>query len=173
MFLLVQSNISLPGFICMYSFSIRMWHPAHTTTYVLPVFEIEQIIEQLQVSLTGDTVNLGAASNITAQIRKQISNWNAVLLNYRSHNEGLTPMFTVDDIMFMNMTKSFNLWTEGIITDSDLVNVIEGEKQADDDVLTESYIKDINGARTSTRNSVNDNRNVARFLTATLYHLQR
>lgn len=132
-------------FLCMYASPTQMWHPAHTTTFVLPVFEIEQIIVQLSSSLG---IN-GAI--IDAQINKQIGNWETVLSNYRQHNEDLTPMFSVENMLFLNMTKSFRLWEQGIISDADLVGIVDGEKKLDDDALT-----------TSSR-SVNDPRNVAKF----------
>jgi hypothetical protein len=128
-----------------------MWHPAHTTTFVLPVFEIEQIISQLRKSMSNSTVNLNGGKNITRQIQKQIKNWEIVLVNYRQHNSDLTPMFTVDNLMYLNMTNSFTQWSDGIISDSDLVGVVDGVKSSDDDALT------------SSSRSVNDGRNVAKF----------
>jgi hypothetical protein len=109
-----------------------MWHPARATTFVLPVFEIEQIISQLQVSLRSTTVNLNVNGNTTAQIKKQISNWQTVLANYREHNSELTPIFSVENIMFTNITRAFNAWTKGIITDSDLVGVLDAEVDGKD-----------------------------------------
>ena len=118
-----------------------MWHPGHTTTFVLPVFEIEQIIVQLQISLLNTTISLGASVNVSSQIQQQIKNWQTVLSNYRLHNAELTPMFSVENIMFLNMTKSFNLWNKGIISDADLVGVIDGG--IDDDAVSESNPRNI------------------------------
>ena len=132
-------------FLCMYASPTQMWHPAHTTTFVLPVFEIEQIIVQLSSSLG---IN---GATIDAQINKQIRNWQTVLSNYRQHNDDLTPMFSVENVLFVNMTKSFRLWEQGIISDADLVGIVDSEKQLDDDALT------------SSSRSVNDPRNVAKF----------
>ena len=137
--------IKISVYLCMYATPTQMWHPAHTTTFVLPVFEIEQIIVQLSNSLgiSGDTID--------DQIKKEINNWQTVLSNYRLHNSELTPMFSVENVLFLNMTNSFRLWDQGIISDADLVGIVDTEKQLDDDALT-----------TSSR-SVNDPRNVAKF----------
>ena len=112
-----------------------MWHPAHTTTFVLPVFEIEQIISQLNIALQNSTINFGDSAEIAKQIRKQVSNWETVLSNYREHNSDLTPMFTIDNIMYLNMAKAYAQWNAGIISDSDLVGAIDGSNTADDDFL--------------------------------------
>ena len=151
-------------YACLFSNKTRMWHPGHTTTFVFPVSEIEQIVSQLNSALSSDTINTATnetAAEIVAQIQKQISNWETVLSNYRQHNADLTPMFTVENIMFLNMTKAFNQWNQGIISDSDLVGVVDGIKSSDDDALT-------SGSR-----SVNDGRNVAKFFNGFSQSFQR
>ena len=44
-------------------------------------------------------------------------------------------MFSVENVLFVNMTKSFRLWEQGIISHADLVGVVDREKQLDDDAL--------------------------------------
>ena len=130
-----------------------MWHPAHTTTFVLPVFEIEQIISQLNIALRNSTLNFGDSVEIVTQLRKQVSNWETVLSNYRKHNSDLTSMFTVDNIMYLNMAKAYAQWDKGIISDSDLVGAIDGSNTADDDFLGKASA-DIQSAISSATNAM-------------------
>ena len=43
-----------------------------------------------------------------SKITKQIQNWNTVLSSYRSHNNGLTDIFSADNKLFLDMLKSFS-----------------------------------------------------------------
>jgi len=120
-----------------------MWHPAKASTFVLPVFEIEQIVVQLQNALSNSSDNTaqpGQDSNsIKLQIEKQINNWNTVLSNYRNYNDQLTPVFTVENMQFLNMTKSFATWRTGSISDSDLLTTVQQVAGDDTGALFSQY----------------------------------
>ena len=87
---------------CARSFNTFQWQPGKITTFVLPVVDIEALI----VRLTAIAADLSDPDQ--SKITKQIQNWNTVLTTYRSHNNGLTDIFSADSKLFLDMLTSFS-----------------------------------------------------------------
>ena len=86
------------GYQCVLSYDTYVWQPAHTTTYVLPVYEIEQVIVKLNNIITNLNYSrleggVSIASKTISQLQNQTKNWQTVLNNYRSYNSDMTRMF--------------------------------------------------------------------------------
>jgi hypothetical protein len=84
----VFNDQSDPGFDCLNSQSVSTWQPLDLTTYVLPVFQIEDMITKLNY-----VISRGGADT-EARINER-DNWRAVLKSYRNHSASMMPVFSV------------------------------------------------------------------------------
>ena len=70
------TTIPVPNKKCFYAENIHTWKPAHTTTYILPIYEIEMTVDKLKilkekVESSTDEVKAETAN----RLQKQIDNW--------------------------------------------------------------------------------------------------
>ena len=113
--------------VCVSASESNTWHPAQLTTYVLSVYEIEQLISALKSKVTSVLSSVDASGNPdpnrgkdAANLQKQVSNWQAVLSDYRSHNTGkLTSPFQRETSLFMNAVKAYNSWSSSADANND------------------------------------------------------
>ena len=95
------------GYQCVYSYDTYAWQPAHTTTFVLPVYEIEQIVGKLNTVIDNMDSTLENAATTIAQLQNQTTNWQTVLTNYRNYNSDKTAMLSAETLQFNKMVKVF------------------------------------------------------------------
>ena len=110
---------------CFFSFATQVWYPGKMNTFILAVYEIEQIIEKLTV-LRDKTVELSqfptsapvtpAPSlnipgsndlNTYQEIDNMITNWKSILSTYRSQTGDLTTAFTTEMQQYNGIVNSF------------------------------------------------------------------
>ena len=118
------------GLQCLYMFDTYAWQPAHTTTYILPVYEIENVVTKLNTlikRMNSSQLSGGVreVSKTILQLQNQTKNWQTVLSNYREYNSDLTAMFSAETLQFVQMVRAFGEWRSGTITDNDFVNVVD------------------------------------------------
>ena len=115
-----NSVLSTAKRVCVSASESNTWHPAQLTTYVLSVYEIEQLISALKSKVTSVLSTVDASSKDAASLQKQVSNWQAVLSDYRSHNTGkLTSPFQRETSLFMNAVKAYNSWSSSADANND------------------------------------------------------
>ena len=124
------SNSPPRGYQCVYTYDTYAWQPAHTTTFVLPVYEIEQIISSLNtmiVNMNNSQISgsVSGVSTTISQLQNQRNNWQTVLRNYRAYNSDFTPMFNAETIQFNKMVNAFSKWRNGAIDANDFTNIID------------------------------------------------
>lgn len=110
---------------CLYAENVLEWQPAHTTTYVLPVYEIEMIVDKLEILKA--KVESSTDSDKTETVHRldtQIANWKKVLLNYRSYNNDKFPMFDAETMQFQKMVNTFTKWKEGSLNNDEYKKVV-------------------------------------------------
>lgn len=108
--------------MCIYAVDTLQWMPGKTTTFVLPVIEIEEIINDLAFLISTPHLNTGIDAT-DANIQKQIDNWESVLSNYRA-TVGTT-MFSKEMLDVNQMVKAYSGWTDGLMDDGSLTRVLE------------------------------------------------
>ena len=113
-------NYTTASSICLDDTTVLTWHPGAVSTYVLPVVEIEMIVDKL-ASLVPY-----ASANDAIKLNKTIENWNTVLNNYRSHNVGLTEMLSAESQQFIDVVNQFK---EYRATENDPTNFLSIELQ--------------------------------------------
>ena len=104
---------------CVRSFLTYQWQPGKITTFVLPVVDIEMIVDKLA------NVADGLTGSDQLAIQQQIVNWQTVLAQYRSHNMNLTQILTADNQLFLSMLKSFSQFQAGGISETDFLTAFE------------------------------------------------
>ena len=65
-----------PNKICLHAKNVHTWQPAHTTTYILPVYEIEMTVKKLkalQEKVKSSTDN--DKDETVKRLQTQIDNW--------------------------------------------------------------------------------------------------
>ena len=92
MIVILNIALSSSAQTCLTAKDTHLWAPAHATTFVLSVYEIEYVILQALADLVSGETDVQARD----ELNKQITNWNTVLKNYRNHNEDQTAMFNSD-----------------------------------------------------------------------------
>ena len=131
-----------PLFDCLSTESISTWQPLDITTYVLTVFQIEEMIAKLN-----RMINRGGADALA--YRKDRDNWLAVLDSYRSHTASMMPVFTVNHQLLnaaVNSISSQDADFEGMV--SELIPSLDTAETAwtSEDVLsTFSRLKSVCG----------------------------
>ena len=103
---------------CIDNTMILTWHPGAITTFVLPVMEIEVIVDKLT------TLVPNANAKDATKLNKLISNWNTVLSNYRAHNANLTAMFSAESMQFAAAVKAFKAYQSGQLDAQDFASAI-------------------------------------------------
>ena len=113
----VYLNRSDSTSFCVSSRKTFVWLPGQTTTFVLPVIEIEDIIERLKGVVEED-------SNPTdkQQLTTQIEHWETVLDTYRAGNDDFPPIFNEEALRFNSMANSFANYKTGQLSIDDFVN---------------------------------------------------
>lgn len=116
--MLSKPPIGLKNLDCYYGYDTYQWQPAQVTTFMLTVYEIEQIISQLNYVYKDMKNNINPDSKKSNDINapkllSQINNWNQVLSDYRKHNDDLTTIFTADILQFQNMVSAFKSFENG------------------------------------------------------------
>ena len=99
---------------CFYSYSTLTWYPGKLTTFILAVYEIEGLIENLIV-LRDKTVDLSQfpttspspQPNDYTNIDNSINNWKSILSTYRSQTGDLTYAFTNELKQYNDIVNSF------------------------------------------------------------------
>ena len=91
---------------CLRTYSSNVWYPAKATTYILSVFEIEQIVNSLK-----SKISVNATDTAVPQLRKQVINWQAVLSNYRQHNSDTTALMSMETTLLQRMVSAYKSWT--------------------------------------------------------------
>lgn len=102
-----------------------MWQPARVTTFVLPVIEIEAIIQDLQDNLGLSDDAFSTDDSLKPDLSKQLENWVTVLSNYRRHNSDLTAMFSAETVQFMTMVSAFQQYQSNSISLDDFNNAVD------------------------------------------------
>ena len=88
------------------------------TTYALPVFEIEVIVDKLSSLIPY------ATSDDAIKLNKLITNWNSVLGSYRSHNADLTAMFSAEAMQFSEAVNMFKAYQTGQLDAQDFASAV-------------------------------------------------
>ena len=114
----VYVNYTTPTLTCIDETVILTWQPGAVTTYVLPVIEIEMIVDKLS-----SLVKYAAASD-ASKLSKLIGNWNSVLSDYRSHNSDLTSMFSAETLQFNQAVKQFKDYQTGQTDAQDFASAV-------------------------------------------------
>ena len=110
---------SARGQVCFSSSDTLMWQPAKASTFVLPVMEIEALIDRLY------KVRDNSTGTDMSAIQKQINNWRTVLINYQAYNVDTAAMFATETLQYSAMVTSFDNWRNGLITDTEYVSVVD------------------------------------------------
>ena len=105
---------------CLRPYATNVWHPAQATTYVLSVYEIEQIVNSLN-----SKINVNTTDTAVPQLRKQVSNWQTVLSNYRQHNTDTSTLMSMETSLLQRMVSSYNSWTNSPSSDSSYRAVLD------------------------------------------------
>jgi hypothetical protein len=88
-----------------------LWMPAKLSTFVLPVNEIEMILEKLQRIRSGTQLDQPTGQSLT----KQISNWNQVLATYRARTAN-SKLFSSDDYLLNSAVNTLaQMFTDGTL----------------------------------------------------------
>ena len=106
---------------CVRAYNTYQWQPGKVTTFVLPVIDIELLIDKLS--------NIATATSLSdterVQVTQQVKNWQKVLSTYRSHNTDLTRIFSADNSLFLTTLTSFKKFKAGGISESDFLNAFD------------------------------------------------
>lgn len=82
---------------CLYSEAVKVWTPGELTTFVLSVREIEMTIVKLKTLRDQEK-----DETTSAQLGKQVRNWEKVLADYQVHNTDKLSLFHADEEMMNN-----------------------------------------------------------------------
>lgn len=111
---------------CLNVKNTYIWRPGQITTYMLKVIDIVDTTARLSTIRDSERQNGNFA--IAGKLEKQITNWEAVLRNYRAHNSDLTALFTADEIRLNAAVNEygsfFQLMQAGYLTLSIVQSVI-------------------------------------------------
>lgn len=105
---------------CLAKRDTFQWHPGHTTTFILPVIEIEDTVRNL-----GSLYDRTADTTVKSQLSKQIQNWATVLANYRDYNNNLTNVFTGDEALFNKMVQAYDQWNSKTLSTSEFLKAAD------------------------------------------------
>lgn len=109
-----------PSFDCVASKWVYLWEPNSISTYVLPVYQIEDRIKKLIA------LNATQPEN-TKSIIQQVKNWESILSIYRSYTSSLLPMLSSQDASIAAMVNAATSHNDDIITMvSDLMTNLGG-----------------------------------------------
>jgi hypothetical protein len=100
----VTFNKTTDGRICFFSTNTYLWQPAHLTTYVLPVIDIENAIVDLNYYIENPGNN---SPEQLLQIKVQIDNWKTVLQNYRQLTIESTKLFSAEQVELANLLRRY------------------------------------------------------------------
>ena len=147
-FLSVAANITTNS-ICIFAFDTYQWHPGKATTYILPVIEIEDIINRL-TRIRNDLVSndnnpiieklSGDQSTVVAQLNKQLDNWNTVLTNYRSHNLDIYSAFSQEKAIVQALMQTYQTWQTNIVGNGELQSFVTSELGANPVSIVQSVL---------------------------------
>jgi hypothetical protein len=111
------------AYTCVSAVDVNQWQPSVPTTFVLSVYEIELILDNLKTiaNPTLNTTNAGSKPNMT----KYINNWESILKTYRSHNLDQASMFTQESLLMHSLVQSFSKFEAGMLSGVDFVNAFD------------------------------------------------
>lgn len=109
-----QTEDAPEGKVCFSERDTNEWQPGRLTTYVLAVYEIEDLVQKLEekiIDLELDPKYEG--DNVDKEnLKIQVENWNTVLRKYRKHNGDHTAMLSAQIAQFNDMTNAFSTFQD-------------------------------------------------------------
>jgi hypothetical protein len=110
---------------CFSSNMTNTWLPAKVTTFIIPVMQIDLLINKLQAKIDSYAKNGQAGNSDALKLDVHTESWRTILKNHRDRDNDLTKIFTSEDLQFRSMVAMYEKFNRYGITSKELTKHVE------------------------------------------------